>query len=429
MRANELREKYHEFFMRNNYLKVRESPMVNTTKDNKVFFYGSAFVPNMKFFTGSEIPPSNYLFTQQRVFWTRVAEDVTLNPVWSVFQVMMSFYQFKQNNINSSIEIVYKFLVEELKIPINNLYILLPNDEKITNAVKDTGFLQDNIVTWKNPPPFKVKGVLEGYYCKFFIRYKNGLLSIWDLACIKDPIEDKLINIDSCLLLERLTFILQNKNTWYDTEIFLPLIKDIEKGSVNVRNELSIFNIASNTRSIVCALADGAQISGKGQGHILKKMIRNLLFYKIEKGFDLRLHELVPSVLQCLMNVGYDWYDQKDCLVETLREEEEKFEKWFRDSEKYIDSQVKLYKQNRRESFSEEDFKQWKDSRGIFMKMSNQILEKKGISTNYKEEESLLQKNVHFSNGYSFNPKNTIHEPKLWLKQMENLIAQNIKNK
>ena len=86
-------------------------------------------------------------------------------------------------------------------------------------------------------------------------------------------------NIDTGMGLERLVCFIQGGETNFDTDLFLPIIHEVEKyTSVKYHeNKMAFRVIADHIRTCTFALADGATFSNEGRGYVLRRVIRRAM--------------------------------------------------------------------------------------------------------------------------------------------------------
>ena len=106
-------------------------------------------------------------------------------------------------------------------------------------------------------------------------------------------------NIDTGAGLERFACVLQGTDTNFETDLFYPFIKEVEKytGKKYSDNSMPFRVIADHLRAITFALADGESFSNEGRGYVLRRLLRRAVrFCKvlgIEKPY---LYTLIPLV-------------------------------------------------------------------------------------------------------------------------------------
>jgi alanyl-tRNA synthetase len=414
MKALELREAYENFFYCRGYVKLPEKTIINE-EEKGPYFNGSALTPNIGYFLGTTPLHSNSMFTQQRVFWTRHADIISHNPVWTIMQVMMSFYQFQRPNLQEALSLMSAFLFETLGIPKERLYVIVKNDPNMIQNVKESGFLTDRIVAWDKMTQFKAED-LTGTYVRIVIQHKHGLLPIWDLIYMEDG---TLYNMDSCMLLERTSFVLQQKTNWFETEMFLPLIQSLvdREGSRILVNQVAD-QVSILLRSIVCALGDGVVTTSKGPGYVLKKIIRSLLGIMDRNGLNTSLEKFTEPTLQCLKNIGYDFYGKSDQIKETLYAEELSYRNFCKQVETFLKKEIQRFEAGKREKFTMEDLEKWKDSRGIPEEHANEVLQRHGFTIEEIQQRE-KEKRVFLTDLYPYNTTKRIENPFSVLQWME----------
>lgn len=417
MQALEVREKFASYMANSGYLKLREHPIVNTTQPG-IFFNGSALTPNLEYFLNNKQRASSQLFTQQRVFLARNAESLTHLPLFSIFQVMMSFYQFNEENLGDAFDHGLVLLTEVLGIPKSDLILLVPKDHALCSMIARRTVNPIRLVEWKTPPQFNVNKLLTGFYLKIFLRYKHGVIPLWDIIHVNQP--NHRIHIDSCLLLERVTFILQQCDTWYQTELFLPLIRLIEqKDPALFGHDRFGYLLANMARSIICSLADGVEPSHKGPGYVVKKIIRGVLKDKFRRQVRTTLPELVAPGLECLRNVGYQWDCAQDRIAMLLEKEERAYQEFIRTEERFLRKQIQLYVLGKKTHFAMDDLLAWKDSQGISEDTACDFLMHHGIQVEGRKVATQRPRNKFFSDGYPFDPSATVGDPIVFIKNLE----------
>jgi alanyl-tRNA synthetase len=136
-------------------------------------------------------------------------------------------------------------------------------------------------------------------------------------------------NVDTGIGFERLAAILQEKDSAYETDIFLPIIKEIEELS-NKKYELDkrFRIIADHIRGAVFLASEGILPSNTDRGYILRRLIRRII--RTSKLINLSgnyLIRLAEKVIESYQKVYPEILLNKDNILTILKEEEEKFKK------------------------------------------------------------------------------------------------------
>ncbi|HNW24251.1 MAG TPA: alanine--tRNA ligase, partial [Candidatus Cloacimonas sp.] len=178
---------------------------------------------------------------------------------------------------------------------------------------------------------------VPGHICEI-----NGSCSryieLWNLVFIQynrqadktlSPLKNKFV--DTGAGFERLTQVLQDKNSNYETDLFMPLINKIEELSgVAYTQETGMPHrvIADHLRCLCFALADGGFPSNEGRGYVLRRILRRAARYGRLLGFaEPFLHLLVPLVIEQMAHHFSELNGKEDYIKMVIKAEEERFNK------------------------------------------------------------------------------------------------------
>ncbi|WP_163581269.1 alanine--tRNA ligase [Gracilibacillus saliphilus] len=138
-------------------------------------------------------------------------------------------------------------------------------------------------------------------------------------------------NIDTGMGLERLVSVIQDTKTNFETDLFLPIIKETEKFAnttyqAKEETDVAFKVIADHIRTVTFAVSDGALPSNEGRGYVLRRLLRRAVRYAkqigIEKPF---MYQLVPTV-GAIMEAFYPEVKNKtDFIQNVMKTEEERF--------------------------------------------------------------------------------------------------------
>ncbi|MBN1391221.1 MAG: alanine--tRNA ligase [Sedimentisphaerales bacterium] len=137
-------------------------------------------------------------------------------------------------------------------------------------------------------------------------------------------------HVDTGMGLERITAVLQNKSSNYDTDLFSPLIDKISKlcgqkyaGTLDKQTDIAFRVIADHLRCLVFAITDGCMPSNDGRGYVLRRILRRASrFGRVLNLHDPFIFSLAPAVVD-LMGDFYGELHSKRELVQAVIESEE----------------------------------------------------------------------------------------------------------
>lgn len=139
-------------------------------------------------------------------------------------------------------------------------------------------------------------------------------------------------NIDTGMGLERLVALIQDGETNFDTDLFLPIIHAAEQYAKHPYSDsaykMAYRVIADHIRTVTFAVADGAMFSNEGRGYVLRRVLRRAIRYGIKLGIDGAFMYKLVQVVADNMHDYYPYLQEKVSLIERLvKQEEESFHK------------------------------------------------------------------------------------------------------
>ncbi len=144
-------------------------------------------------------------------------------------------------------------------------------------------------------------------------------------------------SIDTGMGLERVTALLQNVVSNYDTDLFIPLIaraaeitgtslkKEVEK-ETHTKSAASLRVIADHSRAATFLISDGVLPSNEGRGYVLRKIIRRAITHGRLLGHDKPfLHQMIFAVRDLMLDAYPELKESADRVSRTVMSEEERF--------------------------------------------------------------------------------------------------------
>jgi alanyl-tRNA synthetase len=139
-------------------------------------------------------------------------------------------------------------------------------------------------------------------------------------------------HVDTGMGFERLTRVVQNKRSNYDTDIFKPLIRFIESRcqlayGVTEQTDIAMRVMADHIRAISFAIADGQLPSNTGAGYVIRRILRRAVRYAYSYlNFNKPiLHDLMLVLAEQMQHVFPELHQQKDFVQRVIQEEEQSF--------------------------------------------------------------------------------------------------------
>ncbi len=137
--------------------------------------------------------------------------------------------------------------------------------------------------------------------------------------------------VDTGMGLERISTVMQGKQTNYDTDLFQGIIRHIEKLSgkrygANVKDDVSMRVIADHARAATFLICDGALPSNEGRGYVLRRIMRRAARHAKMLGFaEPMLHRAVDAVNEMMADAYPELIQRESYIKKVVLAEEERF--------------------------------------------------------------------------------------------------------
>ena len=365
MKAIEIRNKYLEFFKSKGHAIIPSSPVI-PENDPSVLFTTAGMQPLVPYLLGEKHPAGNKLTDYQKCIRTVDIDDVGDNRHLTYFEMLGNWSlgaYFKEE----AIEMSFEFLTKVLNIPVEKLSVTVfagdedaPKDTVAENAWLKAGIPQERIYHFGKEDNWWIAGEegpcgpdTEMFYdtgkpacsdhcdpscsCGKYVEiWNNVFMEYYRENGTYRKLEQK--NVDTGLGLERMTMLLQDKATPFDTELFVPTMEKLQELAKNDDiNSRRI--IADHLRSSMMIICDGGAPSNTDRGYILRRLIRRLTRHlnklqinleQFENVIDItidNLQEMYPELNQNRANIHKIILEEQHKFMRTLENGEREFEK------------------------------------------------------------------------------------------------------
>jgi len=337
MDSEKLRKKFLDFFEKNGHKIVPSSSLL--PKDLSVLLTTAGMQQFKPYYTGKESPYGKNVASCQKCFRTSDIDEVGDERHLTFFEMLGNF-SFGGYFKKEAIELAKKFL-DSLKIKIDYVTVFegdkdTPKDQESAEIWQELGFSEEkgNLKFCNKEENFWGPTGQEGPCGPTTEIYSDGI-EIWNIVFnqyyCKDGKMEKLASpgIDTGMGLERLAKVSQKKETIFETDLFEPVIKYLEKISgKKYRDNQRFFRIiADHIRSSVFLIADGILPSNIEQGYILRRVLRRTIRYG--KNLNLPRNFLIDLAQLVIQEYGLIYPELKRNqadIITAIQKEEEKFE-------------------------------------------------------------------------------------------------------
>ena len=423
LKASEIRQKYLDFFVEKGHMIEPSAPLV-PIDDDSLLWINSGVATLKKYFDGRETPRKPRIVNSQKAIRTNDIENVGFTARHHTFFEMLGNFSIGDYFKQEAIEFAWEFLTSEkwMGMEPEKLYVTIhPEDTgayKIWN--EDIGLDETRIIRiegnfWDigegpsgpNTEIFYDRGDEYGQNDPAEEMYPGGenerYLEVWNLVFSefnhnKDntytPLPNK--NIDTGMGLERMASISQNVRTNYETDLFMPIINEVENVSgkkyLEVEEQDVAFKvIADHIRTIAFAIADGALPANEGRGYVLRRLLRRAVRFSqslgISEPFMFKLVDIVAEIMEPYYpNVK----EKADFIKRVIKSEEERFHETLEEGLSILNQLIEKAKKDNHEIKGEDAFKLY-DTYGFPVELTEELATQEGLSVDMTTFENEMQ--------------------------------------
>ncbi|NNC50830.1 MAG: alanine--tRNA ligase [Flaviramulus sp.] len=434
MKSQDIRSKFLSFFEDKKHSIVPSAPMV-IKNDPTLMFVNSGMAPFKEYFLGNSKPKNNRLADTQKCL--RVSgkhndlEEVGYDTYHHTLFEMLGNWSFGDYFKEEAIAWAWELLTEVYGINKDILYVTvfegddkdgLPMDTEAYDIWKK--FISENRILKGNKkdnfwemgdqgpcgPCSEIHVDIRSDEEKSKISGKElvnkdhpQVVEIWNLVFMQynrkangslDPLPNK--HIDTGMGFERLCMVLQGVQSNYDTDVFKPIIREIEtitnkSYGKDEKIDVAIRVISDHVRAVAFSIADGQLPSNTGAGYVIRRILRRAVRY----GFTFLdkkepfIYKLV-DVLSAKMGDAFpELKSQKQLISNVLKEEEQSF---LRTLDQGLILLNRIVEETKGDKVSGEKAFELYDTYGFPIDLTALILSEKGFALDEKGFNDELQK-------------------------------------
>ena len=376
MTAQQLREKYIQFFISKNHKEIAGKSLI-PENDPTVLFTTAGMHPLVPYILGEPHPAGKRLVNYQKCIRTGDIEEVGDASHLTFFE-MLGNWSLGDYFKKEAITVSYEFLTSEEWLGLNpeDLSITVfagddevPPDEESAAVWRSLGIPEERIYflprgdNWWGPagetgpcgPDSEMfidtgkepcgPECIPGCGCGKYFEIWNDVFMQYNKQADGTYLPLERACVDTGMGIERTAAILQGKKSVYDIEMFQPLLRAIEEVSgvsygESTETDTSIRIIADHVKTATFILGDekGVVPSNLGQGYILRRLIRRAIRHgrklSIEKEF---LKEPARRVVEVYADVYPGMKEKLDFILDELNREEDRFFQTLKNGEHEFD--------------------------------------------------------------------------------------------
>ena len=419
MKAIEIRNKYLNFFKEHGHTIIPSAPLI-PENDPSVLFTTAGMQPLVPYLLGEKHPSGTRLTDYQKCVRTNDIEEVGDNRHLTYFEMLGNWSlgdYFKEESIQMS----FDFLTKELQIPVEKLSVTVfagdedcPRDTVAAECWKKAGILDGHIYYYGKDDNWWIAGEEGPCGPDTEMFYDTGkpacgpdcqpscdcgkYVEIWNNVFMeyfkdKEGNYSKLSqrNVDTGLGLERMTMLLQGKETPFDTELFKPVMDKLSELQ-KIDNIESRRIIAEHLRSSMMIISDGGRPSNVDRGYILRRLIRRMVRHmnKLQINLD-EISTLIDINVENLKEMYQELEKNAETIKNVIIEEKDKFVKTLAHGEKEFEKEMNRAKQSGKDKIEGNVVFKLYDTYGFPPEVTSELAKENGMTVDMKEFDELFK--------------------------------------
>lgn len=422
----QIRQMFLDFFQEKGHA-VEPSASLVPHEDPSLLWINSGVATLKKYFDGRVIPQNPRITNAQKSIRTNDIENVGKTARHHTFFEMLGNFSIGDYFKEEAITWAWEFLTSDKWIGFDKELLSVtihPEDEEaFTIWNEKMGVPKERIIRleenfWDigegpsgpNTEIFYDRGEAYGNDFSDPELYPGGenerYLEVWNLVFSQfnhnpdgsyTPLPKK--NIDTGMGLERMTSIVQDVPTNFDTDLFMPMIGATESISGekyrngDLEKDMAFKVIADHIRTVTFAVGDGALPSNEGRGYVLRRLLRRAVRYSkklnINRPF---MFELVPVVGEVMKDFYPEALEKKDFIAKVVKNEEERFHETLHDGEAILAEVITKAKEEKTTVISGVDAFRLYDTYGFPIELTEEYAEEAGMTVDQAGFENEMEK-------------------------------------
>ena len=416
LNGSQIRQMFLDFFKEKGHAVEPSAPLV-PHDDPSLLWINSGVATLKKYFDGRVVPENPRITNAQKSIRTNDIENVGKTARHHTFFEMLGNFSIGEYFKVEAVEWAWEFLTDEKWIGFEKEKLSVtihPEDEEAFDIWKNKiGIPDERIIRlegnfWDigegpsgpNTEIFYDRGAEYGNDETDPELYPGGenerYLEIWNLVFSEfnhnpdgtyTPLPKK--NIDTGMGLERITSVVQNAATNFDTDLFIPIIRATEeisgsKYGVEKETDVAFKVIADHIRTVAFAIGDGAIPSNEGRGYVLRRLLRRAVRYAKQIGINRPfMYELVPVVGEIMVDFYPEVKENREFIEKVIKNEEERFHETLHEGLAILFDVIKIEKEKGSSQIQGSDVFRLYDTYGFPIELTEEYAEEEGMSVDH----------------------------------------------
>ncbi|WP_124980896.1 alanine--tRNA ligase [Nonlabens xiamenensis] len=437
MKSQQIRQTFLEYFKKKQHEIVPSAPMV-IKNDPTLMFTNAGMNQFKEYFLGNSTPKNSRIADSQKCL--RVSgkhndlEEVGVDTYHHTMFEMLGNWSFGDYFKKEAIQWAWELLTDVFEIDKNSLYVTifegdssedLERDQEAYDIWKEL-IAEERILNGNKKDNFWEMGAQGpcGPCSEIHVDIRSAeekqkvdgaslvnadhpqVVEIWNLVFMQfNRMADGTLknlpaqHVDTGMGFERLAMVLQGKQSNYDTDVFTPIIREIETitghSYGNTKEEdIAIRVIADHVRAVSFSIADGQLPSNNGAGYVIRMILRRAIRY----GFTYLnkkepfIHQLVNTLAKQMGDAFPELKSQKNLIHNVIKEEEISFLRTLENGLALLDAMVESMKKENTKTLDGKKAFELNDTYGFPKELTRLILSEQGLGMDEEGFAAALKK-------------------------------------
>ncbi|WP_285013009.1 alanine--tRNA ligase [Lactococcus garvieae] len=419
MTSTEVRQMFLDFFKSKGH-SIEPSQSLVPVNDPTLLWINSGVATLKQYFDGSVVPENPRITNAQKSIRTNDIENVGKTARHHTMFEMLGNFSIGDYFREEALAYAWEMLTssEYFDFPAEKLYITYyPDDKDTFNRWVELGVdashlvpIEDNF--WEigagpsgpdteiffdrgeayDPENIGLRLLAEDIENDRYIEIYNIVLSQFNADPALPRSEYKELpqkNIDTGMGLERMVCIIQGGKTNFDTDLFLPIIREIECISGKTYDpdgdNMSFKVIADHIRALSFAIGDGALPGNEGRGYVLRRLLRRAVMHGKKLGIEGKfLAQFVPVVGKIMESYYPEVLEKQDFIMQIIDREEEAFGRTIDGGSKLLDELLAKLKEEGKTMLEGQDIFRLYDTYGFPVELTEELAEDAGFKIDHE---------------------------------------------
>ena len=418
MKAIEIRNKYLNFFKNHGHSVIPSASLI-PENDPSVLFNTAGMQPLVPYLLGEKHPLGTRLTDYQKCVRTNDIDEVGDNRHLTYFEMLGNWSlgdYFKEESIKMS----FDFLTKELNIPAEKISVTCfagdddcDKDLVAYEAWKKAGIPDERIYFYGKDDNWWIAGEEGPCGPDTEMFYDTGkpkcsekcdpscscgkYVEIWNNVFMEFYKDEngysklKQQNVDTGLGLERMTMLLEGKETPFDTELFYPVMEKLSNlQKVDLIESRRI--VAEHLRSSIMIINDGGKPSNVDRGYILRRLLRRMTRHMNKLEIDLnKLPEIIDTSIDAIIELYPELEVNRENIKNVIIEEKDKFIKTLQKGEKEFEKVALKAKNAGKDTIETEAVFNLYETYGFPPEMTEELAKEQGLKVDMSDYQKLFK--------------------------------------